>query len=128
MTPAAVADAWRAALAAWGADAEGACIEVSVYMHRELRRRGIDAQLVRYEMPRDGGHWTVRALGQEFDPTIGLWRPRPPRGVVAGALHVVGPRSPHRHWDEDGSVNAADAYAICSVDLHDGLAGYLRSR
>lgn len=94
-------------LAQAGFDVDGACLEASVLMHEYLRRHGIRAELIRREMP-DGGHWTVRVSGVEYDPTVATWRDAP-RG--AKGLYRIRKNSPHHRWPET-RVDERKAYSI----------------
>lgn len=72
-------------------DLDGYCVEASIYMYRKLCERGIKATVVRRTMGEDGGHWTIRVGGVEYDPTINWW-------TGGKELYVVDKKSPHRKW------------------------------
>lgn len=101
-------------MSAAGLSLDGGCLEASVFMHDYFRRRGVKALLVRRELDEGDGHWTVKVLGKEFDPTIGhaSWSLAMP--VARNELHVVGRDSPHQEWRRT-RVNTARAYEVAAV-------------
>ena len=93
---------------------DGACIEAAVLLRECLRRRGINAELVRREMSGGrGGHWTVETPWGEVDPTCAFWpKGDRPKDAEPGALYVVRRgRSPHGKWRRT-AVDVDRAYAV----------------
>lgn len=102
-----------------GGSLSGYCLEASAIMAHHLRGNGFpEATPVRRVLPEGDGHWTVRAGGEEFDPTVGHWADSErPDGVSPDALHVVGPTSPVLQWRKDRLAPALGAFEIARADF-----------
>jgi hypothetical protein len=94
---------------------DGACLEASVLFVDLLRKRQIQAELVRYLMSDSSGHWAVKTPAGVYDPTINWW-PETKRNA-AKKLHSVGPNSPHHKWEKDPKPNESDAREIFRNDF-----------
>lgn len=73
------------------------CLEIVESMTDYLKDHGYDARPQRRDMGAQGGHWTLKHDGVEYDPTIEDWDRKKPTGKI----HVVSPVSPHHKWDID---------------------------
>lgn len=92
---------------------DGACLEASVFMHRQLKAEGFAVKLRRYETKEFGGHWTISTPCGEFDPTIGFWSIAKSRWGLPARLIEVSHQTPHHTWKRT-SVDEALAYEVAS--------------
>lgn len=92
---------------------DGWCVEASVFMWQRLKKAGIDSEIIRRNMGADGGHWTIRVAGVEYDPTYNWW-------TGGTALYIVTDKSPHKGWKITGtSKTSANVKAMVESFSYD---------